>query len=119
MAPGPPGQAEAAETLLGALENAFPGRLYIELMRHGDNREARSEHGLIDLAYRRGLPLVATNDAYFPDRDFYEAHDALMCIAQGRVVADNDRERLTPDHYFRPAAEMREVFADLMGQERQ
>ena len=107
------GQTEAAETLIGALERAFPGRLYIELMRHGDNREARSEHGLIDLAYRRDLPLVATNDAYFPDRDFYEAHDALMCIAQGKVVADSDRERLTPDHYFRSAAEMREVFADL------
>ena len=75
--------------------------------------EARSEPGLIDLAYRHDLPLVATNDAYFPDRDFYEAHDALLCIAQGRVVADQDRKRLTPHHYFRPAQEMRALFADL------
>ena len=59
------------------------------------------------------MPLVATNNAYFPDRDFYEAHDALLCIAQGRVVADPDRRRLTPHHYFRPAAEMRALFADL------
>ncbi len=73
----------------------------------------RSEPGLIELAYRHGLPLVATNDVYFPDRDFYEAHDALLCIAQGTVVADADRKRLTRSHYFRPAAEMREVFADL------
>jgi len=57
--------------------------------------------------------LVATNDVHFPDRDFYEAHDALLCIAQGTVVADADRKRLTRSHYFRPAAEMREVFADL------
>ncbi|HJY48944.1 MAG TPA: DNA polymerase III subunit alpha, partial [Stellaceae bacterium] len=63
--------------------------------------------------YRHGLPLVATNDVHFPDRDFYEAHDALLCIAQGTVVADADRKRLTRSHYFRPAAEMREVFADL------
>jgi DNA polymerase-3 subunit alpha len=107
------GQGEAAAAALRRLGDAFPGRLYIELMRHGDNREARSEPGLIDLAYRCGLPLVATNDAYFPDRDFHAAHDALMCIAQGTVVADNDRKRMSPEHYFRPAAEMREVFADL------
>ncbi|HEY1258413.1 MAG TPA: DNA polymerase III subunit alpha [Stellaceae bacterium] len=107
------GQGEAAEAVLGALEAAFPDRLYIELIRHGEPDEERSDGGLVDLAYRRNLPLVATNDAYFPVRDFYEAHDALMCIAQGTVVADTDRKRLTPEHYFRPAAEMREVFADL------
>ncbi|HUC71137.1 MAG TPA: DNA polymerase III subunit alpha, partial [Stellaceae bacterium] len=107
------GQGEAAEAVLGDLKAAFPGRLYIELMRHGGSEEARSEPGLVELAYRHDLPLVATNEAYFPDRDFYEAHDALICIAQGKSVADNDRKRLTPCHYFRPAADMREVFADL------
>jgi DNA polymerase-3 subunit alpha len=107
------GQNEAAETVLGELKAAFPDRLYLELTRHGDPEAARSEPGLVDLAYRHALPLVATNDAYFPDRDFYQAHDALICIAQGKAVADNDRKRLTPYHYFRPAAEMREVFADL------
>jgi DNA polymerase III subunit alpha len=107
------GQREAAETLLGGLKTLFPDRLYIELMRHGMPEEARAEADLVDLAYAHDLPLVATNDAYFPDRDFYEAHDALMCIAQGRAIADDDRKRLTPNHYFRPAAEMRELFADL------
>jgi len=107
------GQAEAAEAALSGLAAAFPSRLYVELTRHGTPDEARSEPGLIELAYRHGLPLVATNDFYFPDRDFYEAHDALLCIAQGTVVADADRKRLTRSHYFRTAAEMREVFADL------
>jgi DNA polymerase-3 subunit alpha len=107
------GQSEAATALLGRLIDAFPGRLYVELSRHGRPEESRSEPGLVELAYRHGLPLVATNDVYFPDRDFYEAHDALLCIAQGTVVADNDRWRLTPAHYFRPADEMRELFADL------
>jgi DNA polymerase-3 subunit alpha len=107
------GQAEGAEAMLSDLAAAFPNRLYVELTRHGTADEARSEPGLIDLAYRHGVPLVATNDVYFPDRDFYEAHDALLCIAQGTVVADADRKRLTHSHFFRPAAEMREVFADL------
>src|SRR5581483_6591566 len=103
------GQNEAAEAMAARLAAAFPGRLYIELLRHGMEDEARAEAGLIELAYRRDLPLVATNDCYFPDRDFYEAHDALLCIAQGRAIADSDRKRLTPEHYFRPAAEMREL----------
>ncbi len=107
------GQGEAAEVVLSELAAAFPNRLYVELMRHGTADEARSEPGLIELAYRHGLPLVATNDVYFPHRDFYDAHDALLCIAQGTVVADADRKRLTHSHYFRPAAEMRELFADL------
>ena len=107
------GQSDAAEAALLALKTAFPGRLYIELQRHGLPEEARSEAGLVDLAYAHDVPLVATNNAYFPDREFYEAHDALLCIAQGRVVADPDRRRLTPHHYFRPAAEMRALFADL------
>jgi DNA polymerase-3 subunit alpha len=107
------GQGEAAAAMLAALTAAFPGRLYIELQRHGMAEEMRSESGLIDLAYAHDLPLVATNNAYFPDREFYEAHDALLCIAQGRAVADDDRKRLTPQHYFRPPGEMRALFADL------
>ena len=107
------GQEEGAGILLGALKAAFPGRLYIELTRHGMPEEARAETGFVDLAYQHDLPLVATNDCYFPDRDFYEAHDALLCIAQGKVVDDDDRDRLTPDHFFRSAAEMRALFADL------
>jgi DNA polymerase-3 subunit alpha len=107
------GQDDAAAALLAALKSAFSGRLYIELTRHGLPEEARSEPGLVDLAFAHDLPLVATNDCYFPDRDFYEAHDALMCIAQGKAVEDDDRARLTPEHFFRPAAEMRQLFADL------
>ncbi|MFI4948499.1 MAG: DNA polymerase III subunit alpha, partial [Alphaproteobacteria bacterium] len=107
------GQSEAAAAMLATLNEVFPGRLYIELTRHGLPEEARSEAGLVDLAYAHDLPLVATNDAYFPDRDFYEAHDALLCIAEGRAIADSDRRHLTQEHFFRPAAQMRALFADL------
>ncbi len=107
------GQAAAADAWLDRLMTAFPGRLYVELTRHGLPEEARTESAFVELAYAHDLPLVATNDAYFPTRDYYEAHDALLCIAQGKAVDDNDRAHLTPDHFFRPAAEMRTVFADL------
>ena len=59
------------------------------------------------------LPLVATNDVYFPDAKMYEAHDALICIAEGEVVANENRRRLTPEHYFKSQGEMVALFADL------
>jgi len=107
------GQIEAAEAVLTELAGLFPNRLYVELMRHGRPEEARTEPSLVELAYRHDLPLIATNDAYFPDRDFYDAHDALLCVAETTVVAAQERKRLTPHHFFRSAAEMREIFADL------
>src|SRR5690606_33594842 len=43
----------------------------------------------------------------------YEAHDALLCIADGAYVSEGDRRRLTPEHFFKSAEDMRLLFADL------
>jgi DNA polymerase-3 subunit alpha len=107
------GQQSAAEAMLGRLAELFPGRLYVEIMRYGMAEETATEAALIDLAYARDLPLVATNDVHFADADIYEAHDVLICIAQGKRVDEADRRRLTPEHRFKSAAEMRTLFADL------
>ena len=95
------------------LAGLFGDRLYVELQRHGIDRERRVEGALIDLAYSKGLPLVATNEPYFASADDYEAHDALLCIAGGRLVAETDREQLTTDHRFKTRAEMAVLFADF------
>jgi DNA polymerase III subunit alpha len=107
------GQAAAAETMLLRLAALFPGRLYVELMRHGLAAEDRIEPALIDLAYRHDLPLVATNGVFFADAEFYEAHDVLLCIAESTVVGEANRKRLTPQHHFKSPAAMRLLFADL------
>src|SRR5712691_7293647 len=95
------------------LADLFGDRLYIELQRHNVDRERRIEGGLIDLAYTKGLPLVATNEPYFASTDDYEAHDALLCIAGGRLIAETDREQLTADHRFKTRSEMAVLFADI------
>ncbi|OHC75484.1 MAG: DNA polymerase III subunit alpha [Rhodospirillales bacterium RIFCSPLOWO2_12_FULL_58_28] len=107
------GQGEAAEELLARLAAAFPGRLYVELTRHGMDVEKLCEPALIDLAYKLDLPLVATNEVFFTVPDMYEAHDALICIAAGAYLSQDDRRRLTPEHYFKSAREMRALFRDL------
>ncbi|NBC32964.1 MAG: DNA polymerase III subunit alpha [Alphaproteobacteria bacterium] len=104
---------DAAGDALSRLTAAFPGRLYVELMRHGEPAEDRIEEALVDLAYASDVPLVATNDAYFADEGMYEAHDALLCIADGTYVSESDRRRVTPHHRFKSAEEMRTLFADL------
>ncbi|MEW5728731.1 MAG: DNA polymerase III subunit alpha [Pseudomonadota bacterium] len=107
------GQKDKAEVMLARLARACPGRTYVELQRHGLEVEDRVEPALIDLAYKHDLPLVATNEPFFADRAMYEAHDALICIAEGAYVSQDERRRLTPEHYFKSPAEMRELFADL------
>ncbi|MCY3879936.1 MAG: DNA polymerase III subunit alpha [Rhodobacteraceae bacterium] len=114
------GHAARAERMLAELASIFPDRLYIELQRHRSEgsdctvRESRVEPDLIDLAYRSGLPLVATNDVHFPDKPMFEAHDALICIAQGASVDQTSgRRKLTEEHYFKSQNEMVELFSDL------
>ncbi|MEQ1901901.1 MAG: DNA polymerase III subunit alpha [Devosia sp.] len=110
FAAGMDGQAEQR---LEALRVLFGDRLYVELQRHGRAQEQTNEAQLIDYAYRRGVPLVATNEPFFPGRDDFEAHDALLAIAAGSVVAQTERRKLTQEHYFKPRAEMQSLFADL------
>jgi DNA polymerase-3 subunit alpha len=107
------GQPDAALAMLETLAAIFPDRLYVELQRHGLAEERAAESGLIDLAYDRKLPLVATNDVHFGREDMYEAHDALLCIADASFVSQDDRRRLTREHRFKTAAEMQAQFADL------
>jgi DNA polymerase-3 subunit alpha len=107
------GQGPAAQHALDRLQRLFGGRLYVELQRHGEGSGQRIEELLLDLAYARGLPLLATNDVHFPKQEMYEAHDVLLCIEQGTHIDDPNRRRLTPEHYFKSAKEMRALFADL------
>ncbi len=107
------GRPEAAAQRLSALQELFPNRLYIELQRHGKQSEKEVEPQLLDLAYECGLPLVATNEPFFAARAEHDAHDALLCIADGALVSQTDRRQVTAEHRFKTRAEMQELFADL------
>jgi DNA polymerase-3 subunit alpha len=107
------GQMADAAYYLARLAEAFAGRMAVELQRHGEKLEQAVEPGLITLADRAGLPLVATNECFFAKPSMFEAHDALLCIAEGRVLAEADRKRVTREHWFKPAKAMRALFADL------
>jgi DNA polymerase-3 subunit alpha len=107
------GQQLKAEAYLDRLQVVFPDRLYIELSRRHDPIEEAAEAALIDLAYARDLPLVATNPAAYADPSFHAAHDAMLCIANSAYVESADRKTSSPDGWVKDSTVMQELFADL------
>ncbi|MCW9042932.1 MAG: DNA polymerase III subunit alpha [Pseudopelagicola sp.] len=113
------GKWDEADALLRQFREIYGDGLYVELQRHPGETgqpeaERQTERGFIEMAYEMAIPIVATNDVYFPKTEMYEAHDALICIADGAYVDQQEgRRRLTPQHYFKSQEEMVTLFADL------
>jgi DNA polymerase-3 subunit alpha len=107
------GRTVEACAALDEMRRVFGDRLYVELQRHGLAAQAAAEPGLVAWAYGADVPLVATNDVYFTGPEKHRAHDALLCIADGADVGQEERRRVTPEHGFKSASDMRRLFADL------
>ncbi|NUT01759.1 MAG: PHP domain-containing protein, partial [Sphingomonas sp.] len=107
------GQKDKAFAYLDRLQLLFPDRLYVEIIRRNDPVEEASEEALIELAYERGLPLVATTPAAYSDPSFHAAHDAMLCIAQSAYIETAERQTSSPEAWLKDSAAMAELFADL------
>ncbi|WP_374279984.1 DNA polymerase III subunit alpha [Novosphingobium sp.] len=107
------GKRDEAQGYCERLERLFPQRLYIEIARRDDPVEEAAEDALIDLAYARDLPLVATNPAQFAESSFHAAHDAMLCIANSTHIDAAERPRSGAQGWVKPAEVMAELFADL------
>lgn len=106
------GNIKLAEDNLLALHNIFKENLYIELQRY-DNYNVECEAFLLEQALKHNIEIVATNEVFFLDKADYEAHDALLAIAQGELVANQNREKVSKDNYLKSQNEMINLFADL------
>jgi DNA polymerase III subunit alpha len=107
------GQNDLAAARCARLAAIFGDRLYVELQRHGLPEEKLVEPALLELAYANHLAIVAANEPFYGRREDFEAHDALICISQGRVIAESDRRQLSSEHYFKSRSEMVALFSDL------
>lgn len=113
-------KAKPAMELLTSLKSVYPDRLYVEIQRHPGpegprtQAELKTEPFLVEAAYELDLPLVATNDVYFPERDMFESHDVLTCIAEGTYLEQREsRRQVTPEHFFKSQEDMIALFEDL------
>ena len=111
--PAGDGRANLARQRLEILAEILPGRLYIELQRHGLPIEQASEPHLLEYADMLDLPLVATNDCRFDDPSMSQPHDTLVCIGTSRKISEQDRPRYSSEHYFKTAFQMSELFNDI------
>lgn len=107
------GRLGEAEAWLDTLSKLYPDRLYVELQRHNLAEEITAEKILIQWAYEKRLPLVATNEPFFIDPDIHPAHDALLAINEGSYILEKDRRQVTREHYLKSSEEMMELFKDL------
>jgi DNA polymerase-3 subunit alpha len=110
FAAGRVGEAAAA---LAEMQRVFGDHFYVELQRHGLATEAAAEPGLVAFAYEHDAPLVATNDVHFAQAKTWRAHDALLCISDGAFLGQDERRRVTAEHWFKSPGDMRRLFADL------
>ncbi len=95
------------------LKEKFQENIYIEIQRHNDLNEKDFENFNLKISEKLELPIIASHEVYYIDKNMFEAHDALMCIGQKTYVNDSTREKLTNEHYFKSSEEMIEVFKDL------
>ncbi|MBN8262279.1 MAG: DNA polymerase III subunit alpha [Xanthomonadales bacterium] len=108
------GRHDLAEAALADLQRLFGERLHLELVRTGRAGEDAFNAFALDVAARRGIPVVASNDVRFLDADGFDAHEARVCIASGRVLDDARRPRdYSAEQFLKPADAMAALFADV------
>ncbi|WP_281715532.1 DNA polymerase III subunit alpha [Alteromonas sp. CyTr2] len=106
--------AKILDSALEFYQTHFPDRFYLELIRTGRQGEEDYLHLAVELAEQRGLPVVATNEVCFIDREGFDAHEIRVCIHDGYTLDDNRRpKRYSDQQYLRTAEEMVELFSDI------
>ena len=104
---------DEALVFLKKLKKIFMDNMYLEIQRHNDAGEKLYEGFVLDLSKRLDLPLIATHEVFYLDKDMHEAHDAYLCIGQKTYVNVKDRKKYTDSHYFKDSDDMYNLFNDL------
>ena len=107
------GKFSEIHDLYNKIKLKFGNRFYIEIQRHKDLNESGFEKFNLKKSSDLEIPIIATNEVYYLNKDMHEAHDALICIGNKTYVNEKNRLKLSDQHYFKNNSEMSELFADL------
>ena len=99
--------------LYSRLKLEYSDRFYIEIQRHGDLNEISFEKFNLSQSQKLEIPIIATNEVYYLEKDMHEAHDALICIKEKTYITEKNRVRFSNQHYLKNNSEMKELFGDL------
>ncbi len=107
------GKFSEIDELYYKIKNVFDNRFYLEIQRHNDQNEIGFEKFNLKKSLDLEIPIIATNEVFYLDKEMHEAHDALICIGNKTYVNEKNRLRFTDQHYLKTNSEMSELFADL------
>tara|TARA_B100001093_G_scaffold152896_1_gene145723 strand:- start:67 stop:3483 length:3417 start_codon:yes stop_codon:yes gene_type:complete len=107
------GKFNDIEKLYSKLKSNFKNKFYIEIQRHGDQNEISFEKYNLIKSHDLEIPLIATNEVFYINKNMHEAHDALICIKHKTYINEKNRIKLSDQHYLKNNSEMLELFADL------
>ena len=99
--------------LFKKLNNIFKESFYLEIQRHGDEGEKLFEKFLLNASEKLSLPIIATHEVFYLDKDMHEAHDAYLCVGEKTYVNAKDRRKYNNSHYLKNSEEMFKLFEDL------
>jgi DNA polymerase-3 subunit alpha len=107
------GKFSEINNLYSKLNSAFVDRFYIEIQRHNDQNELEFENFNLNKSFELEIPIIATNEVFYLNKDMHEAHDALICIGNKTYVNEKNRIHLSDQHFLKNNSEMTELFKDL------
>ena len=99
--------------ILTSINNIFKDRLYIEIQRHNEYQEKNFENYLLNISKSLKIPLIASQEIFYLNKDMYEAHDALICIGEKSFVDDKNRLKYSNQHYFKSQEELETLYSDI------
>ena len=107
------GKFSEIHDLYRKIKSNYNDRFYLEIQRHKDQNELGFEKFNLKKSLELEIPIIATHEVFYIDKDMHEAHDALICIGNKTYVNEKNRIKLSDQHYFKTNSEMTELFADL------
>ena len=107
------GRFEEIEGIYKLLNKSFKNNFYIEIQRHNDVNEKLMEEFNLNISKKLDIPIIATNEVFYIDKNMHEAHDALICIGNKTYLNEKNRLQYTNNHYFKSDEEMEKIFSDL------
>ena len=95
------------------LKKNFQDRIYIEIQRHDEDQEKNFENYLLNASKNFNIPLIATQEVFYLDKNMHEAHDALICIGEKKFVEDQSRFKYSDQHFLKSQNEIEKIYSDI------
>ena len=101
------------EEKINILKKCFKNRIYFEIQRHNEDEEKNYENFLLNKSKILNIPLIASQEVFYLNKEMYEAHDALRCIGEKHLIDDRNRFKLSDQHFLKKDEDLKRLYSDI------